>query len=76
MYDDGKGVPQDYTKAVFWYTKAAEQGDISAQCRLGKMFLDGEGVTKDSEKALYWFTRAGEQGCLGAPPHLRKKYQK
>ena len=26
MYDDGKGVVQDYQQAVKWFTQAAEQG--------------------------------------------------
>jgi len=76
MYDEGKGVPQDYVKAVFWYKQAAEQGNASAQCRLGQMYRDGEGIAKDSEQALYWFTKAAEQGCHGAPPYLRRKHQK
>jgi hypothetical protein len=34
MYEDGKGVPQDYQQAKTWYQKAAEQGDPSARRRL------------------------------------------
>jgi len=25
-YDNGQGVPQDYKQAVYWFSKAAEQG--------------------------------------------------
>ena len=28
---DDKGVPQDYAKAIDWYTKSAEQGDTVPQ---------------------------------------------
>ena len=31
MYEDGRGVTQDYQEAVKWYRKAAEQGDAEAQ---------------------------------------------
>ena len=31
MYNNGKGVTQDYTEAVKWYTLAAEQGLAGAQ---------------------------------------------
>ena len=31
MYEEGKGVPQDYKIAVKWYTHAAEQGYARAQ---------------------------------------------
>ena len=27
MYNDSRGVPQDYKKATEWFTKAAKQGD-------------------------------------------------
>jgi TPR repeat protein len=37
MYDNGEGVTQDYKQAVHWWTKAAEQGNASAQlCPFGK----------------------------------------
>jgi TPR repeat protein len=26
MYDEGRGVPQDYAAAASWFRKAAEQG--------------------------------------------------
>ena len=32
MYNKGEGVPQDYKKAFYWCTKAAEQGLVNAQC--------------------------------------------
>ena len=35
MYDSGKGVPQDHSKAVKYYTLAADQGFAQAQCSLG-----------------------------------------
>jgi TPR repeat protein len=30
MYKCGAGVAKDYGKAVYWYEKAAEQGEITA----------------------------------------------
>ena len=36
MYDTwSDGVPQDYEKAIDWYTKSAEQGFAAAQHSLG-----------------------------------------
>ncbi|WP_288844273.1 tetratricopeptide repeat protein [uncultured Megasphaera sp.] len=29
-YEDGKGVAQDYKKAVEWYQKAVDQGNVYA----------------------------------------------
>lgn len=37
LYKLGQGVLQNKTKAIEWYTKAAEQGDVNAQVSLGKI---------------------------------------
>ena len=34
MYENGYGVPKNYTTALEWYKKAAEKGDQYAQERL------------------------------------------
>ncbi|MBR0097489.1 MAG: SEL1-like repeat protein, partial [Synergistaceae bacterium] len=34
MYINGRGVQQDYQQALYWYRKAAEQGDAGAQNNL------------------------------------------
>ncbi len=38
MYVNGRGVPQDYEKAIDWFTKSAEQGFAGAQNNLGVMY--------------------------------------
>ena len=48
MYEQGKGIRQDYTEAVRWYRKAAEeQGFAVAQYNLGRMYEQGKGVRQD-----------------------------
>lgn len=42
IYANGKGVPQNYTQAVYWYQKAAEQGLASAQVNLGLCMTMGK----------------------------------
>jgi uncharacterized protein len=34
MYAKGEGVDQDFSKAAFWFQKAADQGNESAQYNL------------------------------------------
>ena len=38
MYHEGKGMPQDYAKAVRWFRDAANQGNAYAQHNLGVMY--------------------------------------
>jgi TPR repeat protein len=42
MYYRGAGVPKDYAKAVYWWTKAAKKGHADAQYTLGLMYRDGK----------------------------------
>jgi TPR repeat protein len=37
MYDNGLGVTQEYNSAMYWYRKAAEQGNTNAQHQLDEM---------------------------------------
>ena len=48
------GVPQDDAKAVYWWAKAAKQGNAMAQRNLGGMHLRGEGVPEDYVRAYAW----------------------
>lgn len=36
LFEKGKGVKQDYIKAIKWFKKAAKQGYIDARSRLEK----------------------------------------
>ena len=74
MYDNGEGVSQDYSQAVAWYRKAAEQGFAIAQYRLGKMYGSGRGVPQDYGQAVAWFQKAAEQGDAEAQALLGGMY--
>ena len=55
MYRNGEGLQQDYTEAIKWLRKAADQGDVWAQSEIGEMFAKGEGVTQNTITAYMWF---------------------
>ena len=52
----------DLAQAIRWFRKAAEQGYLSAQKRLGNLCLFSEGVPKDETEGLKWYRKAAEQG--------------
>lgn len=54
----GKGVPQDYEKAMRWYLMAAKMGHRGAQNQLGVMCREGHGVEKNIKLARMWFQLA------------------
>lgn len=43
-YYDGKGVTENLTEAVKWFTKAAEQENAKAEYNLGNCYYYGNGV--------------------------------
>ena len=42
--------------------EAAEQGDATAQYRLGRIYHFGKGMPKDYAEAMRWYSKAAEQG--------------
>lgn len=69
-YKSGEGVPQDDSKAVEWFQKAAEQEHDEAQYHLGLAYESGEGVPQDYTKAVEWYLSAAEHGVLYAQHNL------
>jgi len=52
----------DEEQAVYWYEKAAIQGDPHAQLQLGKMYWHGMScIEQDYEQAKYWLEKSIEQ---------------
>lgn len=65
LYENGLGVPQDYTKAFDYYYEAAQLRNSAGQCNLGFCYLNGIGVDCDKEKARCWLEKAsyGNDRC-------------
>ena len=47
IFADGRGVPQDYEEALWWWRLAAEQGLTMAMTDIGLMYSLGRGVLQD-----------------------------
>ena len=75
-YYDGKGVTENLTEAVKWFTKAAEQENAKAEYNLGVCYYYGYGVQyKDRGEAAKWYTKAAEQGYAEAQNSLGYCYE-
>lgn len=74
-YYDGKGVTENLTEAVKWFTKAAEQENAKAEYNLGNCYYYGYGVYENYEEAEKWYTKAAEQGCAEAQNSLGYYYE-
>jgi TPR repeat protein len=63
-----------YPESADWFSRAAEQGSVEAQYRLGSMYHDGDGVPHDYKEALKWWTKAAEQGDRAAQMAIALMY--
>lgn len=51
-----ENIKKDQDLANYWYHKSAENGDMTAQFKLGSLYLDGNlGLPQDINKAKAWF---------------------
>lgn len=78
MYESGYNYYKrgQFKDAVYWYLKAAQQGNAEAQNNLGNMYFAGQGVKQDVEEALKWYIKSANQGNLNASNNLGNVYKK
>jgi TPR repeat protein len=71
---DNQGMRKDYTEAVAWYRRAAEQGYAEGQYHLGRMYFDGIGVSQDDKESAKYIHAAAGQGHDTAAYDLSNMY--
>ena len=54
--------------------KAADAGDVLAQCEMGDIYISGRGVPMDKVKAAEWYQKSAEVGYAIAQFKLALKY--
>ena len=62
-------------EAVWWWTKAAEQGLAEAQFNVAWCLAAGEGVVEDAGKAVGWLVKAADQGLAAAMLNLAHHHE-
>jgi hypothetical protein len=51
----------NFEKALYWYSRAAKQGNVDAMLGLAGMYGVGQGVAQDSAAAYRWLVLASSQ---------------
>lgn len=64
----------DYKKALYWFEKAAKQGDGEALNMVGLCYQYGKGISPDYLKASEYYKQAGEKGIWSAYLNLGNIY--
>jgi len=68
------GVKQDYSRAAYWFEKAAENGVANASYNLGVLHHQGLGFEPDITKAMTWYKDAAAKGHPEAQYNLGIAY--
>lgn len=71
---NGYGVEQDYGKAVEWFEKAANMGNMDAMTNIGNMYDNATGVEQDYTKAMEWYEKASDLGDANAMTNIGAMY--
>lgn len=74
-YDMGLGANCDPQKAVTYFRRAAELGQVDAQCELARRYESGQGVGRDLTQAKRWYQAAASKGSTAAEQSLRRLYE-
>ena len=61
-FEISEGVPRDLNKAIEWYQKSANAGNVVAQFNLGAIYFKNH----DTNQARYWWGKAKDQGNINA----------
>jgi len=75
LYQDGKGVPQSFPKALELFEKAANLGDSKGPRWAGIAYLKGLGTPADPVKASTCFALAASRGDVTAHYYLGYLYE-
>ncbi|CAH8334543.1 unnamed protein product [Eruca vesicaria subsp. sativa] len=71
-----RGLRHDHAKAVYWFTKAVEKGDLRSMEILGEIYARGIGVERNYSKAFECLTLAAQGGLDSAFTGLGYLYLK
>ncbi len=75
IYTAGHGdVKQNFERALFWFTQAADAGVPNAAYNLGVLHHQGLGTAADLKKAIEWYGRAADLGHPEAQYNLGIAY--
>ena len=75
LYDEGLGLPRNYTKAYKWYARAALQADETACNNIGFLYYNGNGVRRSKKQAKKWYKLAARAGSIIALSNLGILYE-
>ena len=75
LYERGRGVVKDMSKAADFFQQSANAGNPSAQGRLGILYFEGRGVKQNYKKALSLLNSSANKNIPSAQFQLANMYE-
>lgn len=75
LHDEGRFVPRDRRRALWWYERAARAGSVDAQIAAGTTCYVAKGRARDAKRALHWYAQAAAAGDVGAQYLVAAMYE-
>ncbi len=75
LYERGRGVKKDISKAADFFQKSASARYPSAQARLGILYFEGRGVKQNYKKAISLLNSAAKKNIPSAQFQLANMYE-
>jgi TPR repeat protein len=66
---------RDYAEAMRWLRQAADQGNATAQVKIGQFYSHGWGAAQDYSDAMRWYRMAADQGDAFAQNNVGWLYE-
>lgn len=67
---------EDYENAMYWYLKAASEGDSWAMFKIGFFYERGLGVKQDYQQAMSWYIKSADGGDMYGMTSIGELYGK
>lgn len=77
---EGKGVKQDYLKALYWFKKVVNNKETAnfslddAMYKIAYCYENGYGLTKDLDEAIKWYEKSSKNAGFDAKKALYRIY--
>ena len=75
IYEKGIGIEQDYEKAYYYYTLAAETKYVKAMIKLGDWYKIGIFLNRNIDLAIKWYERAAKEDDIESIEKLIEIYE-
>lgn len=74
-FENERGVEKNHARAVGYFRRAADAGNLDAQCYLASCYMNGKGITADLTEAIWLYQITADSGSARAQNRLELRFE-